>query len=93
MGVEEFPVRRMTFSVEQIVVVVKQAELGMAVSDLNRQMGISEQTLYRWKKQYAGHDPYVNLRDVLERLPLTPAHRLAGLLPHRWKSANTSRLH
>jgi putative transposase len=26
----------------------------MAVSDLTRQVGISEQTFYRWKKQYAG---------------------------------------
>ena len=41
-------------SVEQIVAVLKQAELGMAVADLIRQVGISEQTFYRWKKQYAG---------------------------------------
>lgn len=42
------------FSVEQIVAVLKQAELGMAVGDIVRQTGISEQTFYRWKKQYAG---------------------------------------
>lgn len=42
------------FSVEQIVAVLKQAELGMAVGDIVRQIGISEQTFYRWKKQYAG---------------------------------------
>ena len=42
------------FSVEQIVAVLKQAELGMAVADIVRQVGISEQTFYRWKKQYAG---------------------------------------
>ena len=29
---------------------LKQAELGVAVSDLTRQMRISEQTFYRWKK-------------------------------------------
>ena len=46
--------KRKSFSVEQIVAVLKQAELGMAVSDVTRQMGISEQTFYRWKKQYAG---------------------------------------
>ncbi len=46
--------KRKRFSVEQIVAVLKQAELGMAVSDLTRQVGISEQTFYRWKKQYAG---------------------------------------
>jgi putative transposase len=47
-------VKRKRFSVEQIVAVLKQAELGMAIADLTRQVGISEQTFYRWKKQYAG---------------------------------------
>ena len=46
--------KRKRFSVEQIVAVLKQAELGMAVADVIRQVGISEQTFYRWKKQYAG---------------------------------------
>jgi putative transposase len=46
--------KRRRFSVEQIVSVLKQAELGLPVSDLIRQVGISEQTFYRWKKQYAG---------------------------------------
>ena len=46
--------KRKRFSVEQIVAVLKQAELGLSVTDLVRQTGISEQTFYRWKKQYAG---------------------------------------
>lgn len=46
--------KRKRFSVEQIVAVLKQAELGLPVADLVRQTGISEQTFYRWKKQYAG---------------------------------------
>ena len=46
--------KRKRFSVEQIVAVLKQAELGMPVADLIRQVGIAEQTFYRWKKQYAG---------------------------------------
>jgi putative transposase len=46
--------KRKHFSVEQIVAVLKQAELGMPVADILRQVGISEQTFYRWKKQYAG---------------------------------------
>ncbi|EDZ97968.1 transposase IS3/IS911 family protein [Burkholderia sp. H160] len=45
---------RKQYSVEQIVAALKQAELGMPVADLIRQLGISEQTYYRWKKQYAG---------------------------------------
>lgn len=46
--------RRKRFSVEQIVAVLKQAELGVPVAELIRQVGITEQTLYRWKKQYKG---------------------------------------
>jgi len=46
--------KRKRFSVEQIVTVLRQAEAGMSVADLVRQVGISEQTYYRWKKQYAG---------------------------------------
>jgi putative transposase len=45
---------RKHYSVEQIVAVLKQAELGMPIGDIVRQLGISEQTFYRWKKQYAG---------------------------------------
>jgi putative transposase len=47
-------VRRKRFSVEQIVGVLKQAEVGMAVVEVCRQTGITEQTFYRWKKQYVG---------------------------------------
>ncbi len=46
--------KRKRFSVEQIVVVLKQAELGLSVAELTRQARISEQTFYRWKKQYGG---------------------------------------
>ena len=46
--------KRKRFSTEQIVAVLKQAEMGMGVADLIRQIGISEQTFYRWKKQYSG---------------------------------------
>jgi putative transposase len=42
------------FSVEQIVGVLKQAEVGVPVAELIRKVGISEQTFYRWKARYAG---------------------------------------
>lgn len=42
------------YSVEQIVAALKQAELGLPVADLIRRLGISEQTFFRWNKQYAG---------------------------------------
>lgn len=46
--------KKKRFAVEQIVAVLKQAELGMSVADLTRQVGISEQTFYRWKRLYGG---------------------------------------
>ncbi|MGB6880930.1 MAG: transposase, partial [Candidatus Acidiferrales bacterium] len=42
------------FTVEQIVAVLKQAEAGVPMAELIRRVGISEQTFYRWKKQYVG---------------------------------------
>ena len=42
------------FNVEQIVAVLKQAEAGVPLDELIRRVGISEQTFYRWKKQYVG---------------------------------------
>jgi len=47
-------VKRKRFSVEQIVAVLKQAEVGVPVTELIRKVGTSEQTFYRWKKQYTG---------------------------------------
>jgi len=38
--------KRKRFSVEQMV--------GVPVAELIRKVGISEQTFYRWKKQYVG---------------------------------------
>ena len=49
--------RKSRFSIEQIVAVLKQVERGMPVADVMRQLGISEQTFYRWKKLYAGLQP------------------------------------
>ena len=46
--------RKSRFSVEQIVAVLKQAELGIPIAELIQQVGISEQTFYRWKKKYTG---------------------------------------
>ena len=39
--------RQSQFSIEQIVAVLKQVELGMPVADVIRQLGIAEQTFYR----------------------------------------------
>jgi putative transposase len=49
-----FAVKQKRFNVEQIVAVLKQAEAGVPLAELLRRVGISEQTFYRWKKQYVG---------------------------------------
>jgi hypothetical protein len=68
-------VKQKRFSVEQIVAVLKQAEVGVPLVELIRRVGISEQTFYRWKKQYVGlevvrstssSDAYGNLQ-VMQR--------------------------
>jgi putative transposase len=63
-----FAVKRKRYSVEQIVAILKQAEVGVPVTELIRQAGISEQTFYRWKKQYIGLevDQVRQLRQVQE---------------------------
>jgi putative transposase len=46
--------KKKRFSVEQMVGVLKQAEVGVPVTEVIRKAGISEQTFYRWKSKYAG---------------------------------------
>jgi putative transposase len=60
--------KRKRFSTEQIVAALRQVELGLPVVDLIRQLGISEQTYYRWKKSYAGleSDQVRELRQVVD---------------------------
>lgn len=48
--------KKKRFAVEQIVAVLKEVEAGMPVAELIRRIGITEQTFYRWKKQYTGLD-------------------------------------
>jgi putative transposase len=42
------------YTPEQVAFAMRQAESGMAVSEICRKMGIAEQTFYRWKKKYGG---------------------------------------
>jgi putative transposase len=50
-------VKKKRFSVEQITTVLQQVESGVPVGDVCRQVGIAEQTFYRWKKAYGGMLP------------------------------------
>jgi len=45
--------KRSKFSEEQITYALRQADGGTPVSDVCRQLGVSEATFYVWKKKYA----------------------------------------
>lgn len=45
--------KKTRFTEEQILFALKQGAAGQPVSDVCRQMGISEATYYVWKKRYA----------------------------------------
>ncbi len=42
------------FTEEQIAFALKQAESGITVAEVCRKMGVSENTLYAWKKKFSG---------------------------------------
>ena len=55
---------------EQIVAKLRQADVdlgkGMTVPEVCKQLGISEQTYYRWRTKYGGMDPQMakQLREI-----------------------------
>ncbi len=46
--------KKSKYSEEQIIGILKEAEAGIAVSELCRKYGISDQTYYNWKAKYGG---------------------------------------
>lgn len=49
--------KKTKFTEEQIAFALKQAETGTSVQEVIRELGISEQTFYNWKKKYGGLGP------------------------------------
>ena len=51
---------RKNYTVEQIIVKIREVELycgqGKSVSEAVRQVGVTENTYYRWRKEYGGMD-------------------------------------
>lgn len=45
--------KKSRFTEEQIAYALKQSELGMAVGEICRKMGIAEATFYVWRKKYS----------------------------------------
>lgn len=46
--------RKKRYSEEQIVKVLREVESGISISEVCRKHGMSEATLYLWRKKYAG---------------------------------------
>ena len=46
--------KKSRFSEEQIVAILQEWDAGGKITDLVRRHGVTEQTLYRWKKKYGG---------------------------------------
>jgi putative transposase len=48
---------RKRHSVEQIMAVLRDAEMGTPVVEITRRLGIAEATFYRWKRTYGDLEP------------------------------------
>ena len=46
--------KRLRFTEEQIIGVLKEAEAGAKTGELARRHGVSEATIYNWKAKYGG---------------------------------------
>ncbi len=46
--------KKKNFTNEQIGYALRQAEAGKTVAEICRELGISQQTFYRWRRKFAG---------------------------------------
>jgi putative transposase len=48
--------KRKTYTEQQIIKILNEAEAGVPVTDLSRQYGFSQSAFYKWKAKYGGLD-------------------------------------
>ena len=48
--------KRKRFTEEQIIVILKEADSGVGVTELCRKHGMSNPTFYKWRAKYGGMD-------------------------------------
>jgi len=51
---EQLDMKRKSFNEEQIIGALEAHKSGQKVADICRQLGIAEQTFYRWRAKYGG---------------------------------------
>ena len=49
--------RKSKFTEQEIIYALKQAEAGVAVAEMCRELGISEATFYKWRSKFGGLSP------------------------------------
>ena len=54
--------KKSRFTETQIVKILKEAEAGIAVEELSRQLGFSKSAFYKWKAKYGGMDTAALIR-------------------------------
>lgn len=63
--------RRRRFTPEQIIKILKEAELDTTIKDLCRKHGIAEQTFFNWRNKYGG----MEINDALRLKALEEENR------------------